>query len=115
GTARHFGLELKTKNPITLWSTGGNDATLDLTLELDIDRQRHVEPGGTFVLHVPLSGTWGAIDLTFGADPGGLLARIATTSGVNLTLLPTVSGVDTLVSAAGQQLLAEVLDQLAVA
>lgn len=112
GNARTLQLTLATDTPIKL--DAGGAQTLALDLRLAIDRQRHVTPGGQGTLHIALPGgtTWGAIDLTAGAHVDGLTFGLATASGVAVTLLPTVSGLDTLVSAASRQLLPAILDEL---
>ena len=116
GSARTLEFTLSTGGGLVLDAASG--VTLALQLELALDRQRHVAPGGQLTLHVPLPGGaasgFGAIDITAGADPAGLQLAIASTSGVAITLLPTVTGLDTLVSAGVRQLLPEVLDQVAV-
>jgi hypothetical protein len=110
GNARTLQLSVSTDAPIDLGSAA---QTLALDLQLAIDRQRHVTPGGQGILHITLPGAWGAIDITAGAHVEGLALAIATTSGVAVTLLPSVSGLETLVAAAGQQLLPAVLDEVA--
>ncbi len=108
-------LALDTATPIALGQIDGKDATLGLDLRLDIDGVRLVRPGGELVLRLPLPAVagWGALQLTLGVDAAGPKLSIATDSGVQLALLPQVSGLETLVSAAGQLLLPAVLDGIA--
>ncbi|MEH0934454.1 DUF6603 domain-containing protein [Micromonospora psammae] len=111
--ARALRLLLATDEPIELWDVDGAPATLDLSLHLDVDAARQVRPGGELTLHLPLPGDWGALDLRLGADAGGLSVAVTPAAlGATLTLLPTVTGMDTLVQAAGSRLLPEVLDRL---
>jgi hypothetical protein len=113
GTDPVLRLALDTATPIPLGRIDGVDATLGLDLRLDIDGVRQVRPGGELVLRLPLPAAagWRALQLTLGVDAAGPRLSIATDSGgVQLTLLPQVSGLETLASAAGQQLLPAVLD-----
>ncbi|SCF18220.1 hypothetical protein GA0074695_4085 [Micromonospora viridifaciens] len=106
-------LLLATDEPIELWDASGAPATLDLALHLDVDGARQVQPGGELTLHLPLPGDWGALDVRLGADVAGLSVAVTPAAlGATLTLLPTVTGMDTLVQAAGSRLLPEVLDRL---
>ncbi|MDO3705111.1 hypothetical protein Q3W71_25920 [Micromonospora sp. C28SCA-DRY-2] len=111
--ARVLRLLVGTDAPIVLWADDAGPATLDLALRLDVDGARQVRPGGELTLHLPLPGDWGALDLRLGADAGGLSVAVTPAAlGTTVTLLPTVTGLDALVTAAGQRLLPEVLDGL---
>ncbi|MFG2054384.1 DUF6603 domain-containing protein [Micromonospora sp. NPDC048930] len=111
--ARTLRVLLATDEPIVLWEDGAAPATLDLALHLDVDGARQVRPGGELTLHLPLPGDWGALDVRLGADASGLSVAVTPAAlGATLTLLPTVSGMDALVEAAGARLLPEVLDRL---
>ncbi len=107
-------LALATTAPLVLDADG---ASLDLGLLLDLDAHGQVRPGGALTLHLPLpvASTWQSLDIHFGADANGLQAGVSTASGVDLKLLPTVSGLDTLASAATGQLLPMLLDRLSAA
>ncbi|MCA3260043.1 MAG: alpha/beta hydrolase [Rubrivivax sp.] len=112
GTDPVLRLALDTAAPIPLGQIDGADATLGLDLRLDIDGVRQVRPGGALVLRVPLPAAagWRWIELTLGVDAAGPRLAISASGGVQLTLLPQVSGLETLASAAAQQLLPAVLD-----
>ncbi|MFD1326271.1 hypothetical protein, partial [Micromonospora sonneratiae] len=113
GADRKLRVRIGTDVPVTLWDADGQPATLDVGLRLDVDGARQVRPAGDLTLHVPLPGDWDGVDLHLGADPAGLALSVTPTAlGATVTLLPTVSGMDELVSAAAQRLLPEVLDQL---
>ncbi|MFG2099747.1 DUF6603 domain-containing protein [Micromonospora echinaurantiaca] len=110
---RALRLLVGTDAPIALWTDDAGPATLDLALRLDVDGDRQVRPGGELTLHLPLPGDWGALDLRLGADADGLSVAVTPAAlGTTVTLLPAVTGLDALVTAAGQRLLPEVLDGL---
>jgi hypothetical protein len=114
GAQRQLRLTLGSAAPIALWSEAGASATLAPDLRLEIGANGHLLPGGDFALRLPLPAAagWGAIELRVGADAQGVKLAIATDSHVALQLLPKVSGLDTLVQAAGNRLLPELLDRL---
>ncbi|WP_145776348.1 DUF6603 domain-containing protein [Micromonospora olivasterospora] len=113
GADRRLRVRVATAAPVALWHAEGRPATLDVGLRLDVDGTRQVRPAGDLTLHVPLPGDWDAVDVRLGADPSGLALSVAPAAlGATVTLLPAVSGMDELVSAAAQRLLPEVLDQL---
>ncbi|MFI7644874.1 DUF6603 domain-containing protein [Micromonospora sp. NPDC049460] len=115
GTAEDRALRLLVgaTDPIVLWTDDAGTATLDLALRLDVDAARQVRPGGELTLHLPLPGDWGALDLRLGADASGLSVAVTPAAlDATVTLLPAVSGLDTLVEAAGARLLPELLDRL---
>ncbi len=108
-------LSVATTTPISIDPTGTTGATLDLALNLDLGAHGLVRPGGALTLHLPLPATaaWQSVDIHFAADASGVQARVTTGSGVDVTLLPSVSGLDTLVRGATEQLLPSLLDKLA--
>jgi len=105
-------LSVRTNGAVPLWKVDSKSASLDLGVQVAIDRQRHATPGGSATLHIPLPGGWGGIDLRVAADASGLSLGISTDTGLHLQLLPTVSGLDTLIGAVSGQLFPAVLDQL---
>ena len=86
---------------------------VQLAVALDLDRARHASPAGNVIFHVPLPGSWEALDLNLGGSATGPIA-FATLQGpgVRVDFLPRVSGLVDLVQAAAQALLPEVLDAL---
>lgn len=96
----------------TLGTTERLNGILDLAVTLGIDSLRHVTPGGTASLHLPLPGTWGDIVITFGVSQAGVTLIVTPTGTPPIQLLPTFSGLGAL-AAGGASLLPAALDELA--
>jgi len=111
-------LALDSAGSMPLWTSGATPATLELALQLDIDAAHQPMPGGALRLRLPLPAPspWGLLDLALGADAQGLRLQVGTDSGIAVQLLPTLSGLETLLSGAvtvgTTQLLPMVLDRL---
>lgn len=107
-------IHLETLSPVTLWQEDGNDATIAFDLGLSIDAELNGQPIGSISLYVPLPSAsgWGGVTIQLGTGTGGPSLTVSTDSGVSLTLLPQLSGFDTLASAGVAALLPYVLDRL---
>lgn len=107
-------IRLETLSPVTLWQENGHDATIAFDLGLAIDAELNGQPTGSISLYVPLPSAsgWGGVTIQLGAGAGGPSLTVATDSGVSLTLLPQLSGFDTLASAGVAAFLPYVLDRL---
>jgi len=114
-TAGNFTVAVDTLAPIALWDEGGTDATLDLGLSLAIEPGGRVAPGGAVTLGLPLPAAsgWGSVEVHFAAATEGLHLSVTTTSGLDLTILPQFSGLESIASTGVQMLLPFVLDKLA--
>lgn len=116
GASSALRLAVGTDTPLSLWTEGATSATLALQFQLDLDRTFAPTPAGEVVLSLPVPGSsWGAASLHLGAHASGVALSVTTTSGLNLRFLPEFGGIETLISAAGQQLLPELLDRLVAA
>jgi hypothetical protein len=88
------------------------DVTLALTL--DIDGERHVTPGGTATVNVPLGGgapAWPAVAISVGVRPDGVRLALTPQGGTPITLLPRFGGFGQLAGNAAA-LLPSLLDEL---
>jgi hypothetical protein len=82
---------------------------LQLGFFVDVDALRHVSPGGTVTITTPLAGGWPSVAIAFGVTTAGV-SLVVTPQGVPpITLLPTFSGLGSLLGAA-TALLPAVLD-----
>jgi hypothetical protein len=116
GATTALRLAVGTDTPQPLWTVGNTSATLALQLHLSLDQTFSPTPAGEVVLSLPLpDSSWGAASLHLGAHASGVALLVTTTSGLNLRFLPEFGGIETLISAAGQQLLPELLDRLVAA
>jgi hypothetical protein len=85
-------------------------------LTVDIDRDRHVTPGGTVTVNVPLGGVsggtpWQAVDIAIGVSADGPILTITPTGGTTIRLLPRFGGFGDL-AGTGAALLPRLLDEL---
>ena len=95
---------------VSLQATGIG-GVLDIAAGLSIDRLGHVTPDGTATIHVTLPGaTWASATIVAGAGAAGLSLAVTPGSGTPITLLPTVSGVESILSGLGGALLPALLD-----
>lgn len=84
---------------------------LDIGGDLSIDRLGHVTPDGTATLHLTLPGaSWAAATITLGASPAGLTLSVSPATGGTITLLPSVSGLESILGGLGTALLPALLD-----
>jgi large repetitive protein len=96
-------LRLDTTTPI--------GSMLSLGLTTTIDSLRHVTPGGTLGLALPL-GTWGSTTVTFGVGSSGVTLVVTPSGGARpITILPAFSGLGAL-AAGATALLPAALDAL---
>ncbi|HUJ65887.1 MAG TPA: hypothetical protein VLX59_10135, partial [Acidimicrobiales bacterium] len=96
---------------VSLAASGVGGGVLDIGGDLSIDRFGHVTPDGTAALHLTLpGGSWASVDIALGAGPAGLTLSVAPGSGGTVTLLPSVSGLASVLSGLGTALLPALLD-----
>ena len=95
---------------ISLQATGIG-GVLDLTAGLSIDRLGHAAPDGSASLHLTLPGaTWATATITASATASGLALSVTPGTGQPITLLPTVTGLEALLTGLGSALLPALLD-----
>lgn len=111
-----FQLTAAGSNPavITLATTAPIGGVLALSLTASIDSLRHVTPGGTISLTTPLTGTWPSVTITFGVGASGISLSVAPQGIAPIQILPTFSGLGSLMGAA-EALLPQALDALITA
>ncbi|HEX9936730.1 MAG TPA: DUF6603 domain-containing protein, partial [Longimicrobium sp.] len=85
--------------------------SLELRLEMAIDRALGASPAGTATVDVRLPGGWQRVAITVGADASGLSLSVKPGVGDPITLLPTFSGFGALAQGAAA-LLPTVLQEL---
>jgi hypothetical protein len=96
---------------VSLAATGVGGGVLDIGADLSIDRLGHVTPDGTATLHLTLpGGSWANVAIALGASPAGLTLSVSPGSGGTITLLPSVSGLQSILSGLGTALLPALLD-----
>ena len=83
---------------------------------ITIDQTGHVAPTGAASLTVDLpaaaAGTWTAVSLDIGVSASGLTIAVTPQPGAPIQLVPTFSGLDSLVGATADRFLPVVLDRL---
>lgn len=84
---------------------------LGIALTASIDRLRHLSPGGSLSLAIPLGGTWPQVTADFHVDAAGVALSVTPQGQPPIQLLPTFSGLGALRGAA-VALLPQVLDEL---
>ncbi|MGH9057697.1 MAG: DUF6603 domain-containing protein [Acidimicrobiales bacterium] len=96
---------------LSLSASGIASGVLDISGELSIDRLGHVSPDGTATLHVTLPGaSWASLSIALGASPAGLTLSVLPGTGGAITLLPSVSGLESVLSGLGTAILPALLD-----
>jgi hypothetical protein len=100
-------------DPVTfnLATTAPLGGILGLQLTAAIDKLRHVTPGGTLSLTVPLPGNWKSVTITFGYTGAQVSLSIAPQGIAAIQILPSFSGLGSLRGAA-EALLPQALDAL---
>jgi len=93
---------------------------VDLALTLDIDGERHVTPGGTMSMNVPLAGVatgatapWPSVDVDVGVSSAGVTLTVTPEGGSAIEFLPHFGGFGTLAAGAAA-LLPSLLDEVLV-
>ena len=111
-----FQLTAVGSNPavLTLATTAPIGGVLGLSLTASIDKLRHVTPGGTVSLTTSLTGTWPSVSITFGVGTSGITLAVAPQGIAPIQILPTFSGLGSLMGAA-EALLPQALDALITA
>lgn len=81
---------------LAVTTTAPIGGVLGVGVTLDVDRLRHVTPGGSVTITTPLTGIWPSVSITFGVGPDGV-TLVVTPQGVDpITLLPEFSGLASL-------------------
>ena len=107
-------LTLQLAQPLALDPGGTGLSLAKLEAGLELDATRHVSVTGQVGLHLPLPGSWTALDLTVsGGTSGVALTLTLGQPAATITLLPRVSGLQHLVTGAAGSLLTSALDALA--
>lgn len=92
-------------------AAAGVGGVLDIGADLSIDRLGHVTPDGTAAMHLTLPGaSWTAVTIALGASPAGLTLSASPATGGTITLLPSVSGLESILGGLGAALLPALLD-----
>jgi large repetitive protein len=94
-------------------TTAPINGVLGLSLTASIDAARHVTPGGTVSLTVPLpaGAAWPSVAVTVGTGPDGLSLAVTPSGAAAIQILPRFSGFGAFASAAAA-LLPSVLDRV---
>ena len=100
-------------DPVTfhLATTAPIGGVLGVQLTAAIDKLRHVTPGGTLSLTVPLPGTWPSVTIAFGYTGSQVSLSVAPQGIPAIQILPSFSGLGSLRGAA-EALLPQALDAL---
>ncbi|HEY8740445.1 MAG TPA: hypothetical protein VIN56_07625, partial [Candidatus Dormibacteraeota bacterium] len=110
----HLALKASGGDPLLIEAatTAAIGGALDLQLSISIDRALHVAPGGKATLHVNLApgAAWGTVAVVAEATAAGLRLSLQPGAGAPITLLPSLSGLDSLLASLTGALLPAVLD-----
>ncbi len=110
----HVAVKVSGGDPLVIEAatTAAIGGALDLQLTISIDRALHVAPAGKATLHANLApgAAWGTVAVIAEATPSGLGLSLQPGIGAHLTLLPQLSGLDTLLASLTGALLPAVLD-----